>query len=218
MIRGEKSSGRLLDVPLLGFLTVVADDDLGLVGGYLLLDAAARPVEFHCTAPLRPTRAQRILYGPTLSAYLHGEQIAPALVAKSEHAPLAVLTDVEAVLAARTRVDVPLALVASGVNDGATRLATFEIGGQTLAVIAKNAGDRERIVERLAAIEELFDLTEPLNASGKRSRKHNATRKAARLDATMNEPQRTQRVAEGRNCKMQIVNCKFALCIFQFSI
>jgi hypothetical protein len=161
MTRGEKSPGRLLDVPLLGFLTVVADDDLGLVGGYLLVDAAARPVEFHCTAPLRPTRAQRILYGPTLSAYLHGEQIAPALVAKSEHAPLAVLTDDEAVLAARSRIDVPLALVAGGVHDGATRLATFEIEGQTLAVIAKNASDRERIVERLAAIDELFDLTEP---------------------------------------------------------
>jgi hypothetical protein len=156
MTRGEKSAG-----PLIGFLTVVEDDDLGLVGGYLLLDTAARPVEFHCTAPLRPTRAQRILYGPTLASYLYGELLAPALVAKSTHAPLAVLTDVEMVLASRAHVEPPLALVTRGNDPLPLVWLTFEVGGNTLAVPAKNAADRDRIVERLAAIDDLFELAEP---------------------------------------------------------
>ena len=62
-------------LPAIGFLTVVTIPDQGLVGGYLVLNAAARPLEFHCTTPVRANRAQEILYGPTLRPYLFGEQI-----------------------------------------------------------------------------------------------------------------------------------------------
>ena len=50
--------------PVLGFLTVLEHPQHGLFGGYLLLNLAGRPVEFHCTAPVKPNRAQQILYGP----------------------------------------------------------------------------------------------------------------------------------------------------------
>ena len=53
----------------LGFLTVVENAELGLLGGYLLLNAAGRPLEFHCTAPVKPSRTQEILYGPTLQPF-----------------------------------------------------------------------------------------------------------------------------------------------------
>jgi hypothetical protein len=56
----------------LGFLAVVEHELHGLFGGYLLLNATGRPLEFHCTAPVRPNRAQQILYGPTLEPYLYG--------------------------------------------------------------------------------------------------------------------------------------------------
>ena len=62
-------------VPSVGFLTVQEFTDLGLIGGYLILNAVGRPLEFHCTAPVRPNRAQEILYGPTLAPFLYGEQI-----------------------------------------------------------------------------------------------------------------------------------------------
>ena len=64
MIRpnGQKS------LPAIGFLTVTRDLEQGLFGGYLLLNALGRPLEFHCTAPVRPNRAQEILYGPTLDS------------------------------------------------------------------------------------------------------------------------------------------------------
>ena len=62
---------------LMGFLTVVEHPEFGLFGGYLLLNWAGRPLEFHCTAPLKPNRAQEILYGPTLEPFLYGEQMPP---------------------------------------------------------------------------------------------------------------------------------------------
>ena len=52
-----------------------------------------RPLEFHCTAPIKPNRAQEILYGPTLDAFLYGEQIGRTLLAEAKIEPLLVCTD-----------------------------------------------------------------------------------------------------------------------------
>ena len=70
--------------PTVGFLTIVENDDVGWLGGYLVLDRRARPVEFHCTVPIRPNRAQEILYGPTLRPFLYGEQIGTTLIQKAK--------------------------------------------------------------------------------------------------------------------------------------
>jgi hypothetical protein len=95
----------------MGFLTVVVDREYGLLGGYLLLDLTGRPLEFHCTAPVRPNRAQQILYGPTLEPYLFGEQIGQTLLASADIEPLVVCTDQEPALAVRDYVSVPVVLV-----------------------------------------------------------------------------------------------------------
>jgi hypothetical protein len=97
--------------PALGFLTVLDNPQFGLFGGYLILNLAGRPLEFHCTAPVKPNRAQQILYGPTLEAFLYGEQIGATLLAQAKIEPLAVCTDREPVLAVRETVTLPVALV-----------------------------------------------------------------------------------------------------------
>jgi hypothetical protein len=92
----------------LGFLRVA---DLGagtLIGGYLILNALGRPLEFHCTEPVRPNRAQQILFGSTLEPYLYGEQIGHALVHHSELRPQLLVTDQRAVLAIRALCDIPV--------------------------------------------------------------------------------------------------------------
>lgn len=94
-----------------GFLTVLEHNQHGLMGGYLVLNLAGRPLEFHCTAPVKPNRAQQILYGPTLEPYLYGEQIGQALVNKSTFVPLAIFTDRPPAIAVRMAIDIPLALV-----------------------------------------------------------------------------------------------------------
>ena len=74
---------------------------LGLLGGYLLLNAAGRPLEFHCTTPVKANRTQEILYGQRCKPFLYGEQIGQTLLTKSKLTPLVVCTDSEAMLAVR---------------------------------------------------------------------------------------------------------------------
>ena len=63
-----------------GYLSTLESAEHGYFGGYLIVSPLGRPLEFHCTAPVRPSRAQEILYGPTLQPYLLGEQICGALL------------------------------------------------------------------------------------------------------------------------------------------
>jgi hypothetical protein len=98
-------------LPAIGFLSVVEIPDRGLVGGYLVVTSGARPIEFHCTTPVRANRAQEILYGPTLGPYLYGEQIGQTLLARPRSQPILALTDVEGVLAARHFTSLPVVYV-----------------------------------------------------------------------------------------------------------
>jgi hypothetical protein len=167
----------------LGFLTVVEHEQHGFFGGYLLLNASARPLEFHCTAPVKPNRAQEILYGPTLRPYLCGEQIAHALISKSTAKPVAVCTDEPAVLAVREFVSLPVALVGDpsatrDPQDGgpaqgrslrldaahhSPRLVGFELGRNRLAVAAQYEADRHDLAQRLASLAAHLDLAEPFD-------------------------------------------------------
>ncbi len=97
--------------PTLGFLTVVVDAEGAHVGGYLAVNPVGRPLEFLCTAPVKPNRALQILYGPTLAPYLDGEQIAAALIQKVTLKPVAVCTDCPSVLTAQALVSQPVVLV-----------------------------------------------------------------------------------------------------------
>ena len=45
------------DGGVFGFLTAVDTPTHGLFGGYLVVDSLGRPLEFHCTAPVKVTRA-----------------------------------------------------------------------------------------------------------------------------------------------------------------
>jgi len=105
-------SDSLADLPLVfGFLTVVQQPSVGLVGGYLLLNAQGRPLEFHCTAAVRANRTQEILYGPTLEPYLYGEQIGRTLFQVSKLQPVAIFTDRPAALSAAEHSAAPVWLV-----------------------------------------------------------------------------------------------------------
>jgi hypothetical protein len=92
----------------LGFLTVIDQPRLGLIGGYLILNQAGRPLEFHCTTPLKPNRTQEILYGNTLTPFLCGEQIARTLLIRSKTPVLYVLTNTAAVLAVQEHIEMPV--------------------------------------------------------------------------------------------------------------
>lgn len=179
------SSGLRSSQPV-GFLTVCEYESHGLFGGYLILNTAGRPLEFHCTAPVRPSRAQEILYGATLKAYLYGEQIGQALLEKAKTTPLVVFTDAEPVLTVRDFTPLPVACVmpppqadpAAGTGQPALsvrldegrlgppapfgrRVHTFVVGNQRLAVLQDHEGDAPVIVKHWEPWAADFDLAEP---------------------------------------------------------
>src|SRR5262245_21589194 len=94
-----------------GYLSALESPEHGYFGGYLIVSPQGRPLEFHCTAPIQPSRAQTILYGPTLRPYLIGEQICRALLEAAKLQPQVVLTDSDAALQAHSRFLMPLAIV-----------------------------------------------------------------------------------------------------------
>jgi hypothetical protein len=185
--RNMAASGRKAP-PSIGFLTVCDHDQQGLFGGYLVLNTTGRPVEFHCTAPVRASRAQEILYGATLRPYLYGEQIGQALLGKANMSPLAVFTDEQTVLAVRQFANIPVGCVmedgrrdAPGPNvDGpgysridsahpaikspfAVGLREFSVGQQRVAVLETHEEDARIITQRCEDFADSFDLREPFN-------------------------------------------------------
>jgi hypothetical protein len=175
----------------IGFLTVIDNPQHGLFGGYLVLNLAARPLEFHCTTPIKPNRAQQILYGPTLESFLFGEQIGLTLLGQSKTSPILVCTDREPVMSLAAFVDLPVALVlppeeqqsGNTAPDSAgeatrvlrvdaphqigPRLKTFELGRNRLALTQEKGQDPGRLGmelgEKLGVAAESLDLWEPFS-------------------------------------------------------
>ncbi len=186
-----------------GYLSVYQSPEHGFFGGYLILSALGRPLEFHCTSPVRPSRAQEILYGPTLLPYLVGEQIGGALLAAATLTPRLILTDQPAAMARRAQIDVPIALVImrrgftgqeplplnpadttgiASTGDDWTNLThssngRFTIGNYDLRMPPGFESEQNDVVESLALLAPHVDLGEPFG------RIHEAIREAQRIGA-----------------------------------
>lgn len=144
----------------IGFLTVVEHAEFGLFGGYLLLNAAGRPLEFHCTSPVKADRALEILYGPTLDGYLY-ERIAEVLLAKAKAAPVLVCTDLPE-LSRSASIEMPLVLIRPADDGGAGYAESFALGSNRAALIGETAGQRQEIQHGWSSLEtEDLDLLEP---------------------------------------------------------
>lgn len=143
-----------------GFLTAVDSPTHGLFGGYLVVDALGRPLEFHCTAPVKVSRAQQILYGPTLHGQLHGRQIGGALLAEGKAATAVVLTDLETMLHVRPHTNLPVVLVQATDATPGTGLR-FVVGGAAVSPHPADASRATDLEERLASLSAAVDLREP---------------------------------------------------------
>ena len=148
-------------VSAVGFLTVTEDGGDGLFGGYLGLNFAGRPLEFHCTAPIRPNRAQEILYGPTLRPFLYGEQIGQTLLQASKVEPLVVCTDCPEAMAVAELVDVPVLLVSDAEHELRELGEPFQLGINRVALARAAADQKSLVEERIGELAESFDLSEP---------------------------------------------------------
>jgi hypothetical protein len=160
----------------LGFLTALEVPEQGHVGGLLITNRHGRPLEFQCTAPVKPNRTQQILYGPTLEAFLLGELIGKALVEKSGVKPHLILTERAEILELRNHIPVPVACLephapppvpAPSEAQSDTPVAveeiplTLRIGRQWVRFHASHAEDRPAVEKESAQVSRDSDLREP---------------------------------------------------------
>jgi hypothetical protein len=144
---------------ILGFLSIVTDAS-GVYGGYLVTNAWGRPLEFRLSTAVQPNRVQQILYGPTLTEYLHAELIGKTLIEKTTTQPTLVVTDSRDALGVRTRLGIPTVVVNPDATEGLLDIATSRCS-QPLAYAKKQADDKTVIDARLEAIDPAVDLAEP---------------------------------------------------------
>jgi hypothetical protein len=159
----------------IGFLTVRQHQAHGYFGGYLVVNHLARPLEFQCTVPIKPSRAQIVLYGPTLEGFLCGEQIARALVEKAKIKPQLVMTDSSAVLALSLVSDSPIVQLDNS-HEFSSNSPTLELPrganlptqscriGQNHFLVPKNSmKSKETCEQLLGQLGVDFDLCEPFS-------------------------------------------------------
>lgn len=164
-----------------GYLSVISTAEHGYFGGYLIVGPMGRPLEFHCTAPIRPSRAQQILYGPTLEPFLLGEQIAGAMLEAAKLRPSLILANCEATLHARSRIQSPMVLLresenrsgnAAGETDASTASRATELTSsgphESFAVETFHfvlpigfESDRDSAMSLLTKLVQQIDLAEP---------------------------------------------------------
>ena len=169
-----------------GFLTVLEDPQHGFFGGYLVLSELGRPLEFHCSTPVYPNEAQKILYGASLRPYVLGEIIGQTLVAKGQLAVQAVVTDVEEMLSLTLFRDEKMVCVepqgsASGYQAQEANVPEFALGNYRLFGTSTCAWRPEQLAAAMAPLCSHVELTEPFQ------RIREAIREAQRITETGSE-------------------------------
>jgi len=147
----------------LGFLTAVEDPERGYVGGLLITNRFGRPLEFQCTAPVKPNRTQQILYGPTLKPFVLGELIGKTLIDKAGVKPHLVLTEHDDLLDLRDHVSIPVASLSDvpAGKPGENGPRRLKLGNQLLTFHAGHDEDQGEIERQAAQIPTSADLKEP---------------------------------------------------------
>ena len=145
----------------LGFLTVVQEPS-GWVGGYLVTNSWGRPLEFRLTTAVQPNRVQTVLYGPTLTEYLHADLIGKTLIEKTSVKPDLVIADSPAILGLRHRIDIlTVALQPPGEAIPETTSFTHARSSEPLLLPRRFENDRTAIAELLEHVDSAVDLAEP---------------------------------------------------------
>ena len=168
----------------LGFLTILHDAN-GVLGGYLLTNAWGRPLEFRLSTAVQPNRVQQILYGPTLTEYLHADLIGKTLIEKTSQPPSLVIADTLPALALRSKLDIPVvAIRPEGIDLHSADVLSLQHPASSAPLVysAKYADEVERLEGLLNRIDSAVDLAEPfarIREAVAEARKMGVTNRAA---------------------------------------
>lgn len=141
-------------------------------GAILVTDEWSKPMEFRCTAPVRPNHLQRTLYGSSLLPHVLTELIAAPLIASLRVKPELILIDEEAYFDVRHTAQLPIVRVTrikSGQkheNRAKTKSLLLQCASGRFAQVEIEAhwkfhADLDSCGDRLRDLFSNWDLTEP---------------------------------------------------------
>jgi hypothetical protein len=166
-----------------GFLTVLQEAS-GFVGGYLVTNVWGRPLEFRLSSAVQPNRVQQILYAGTLTSYVCGDLIGKALVDKASVAVQVVVTDCEAAMDLRLKLEVPVLWLAPAEGPRAAALTAM---GAAAAAAAGNRGPlvcHPRFLSDIPLAQDLLGRLEGLDLAEPFARIREAIGEARKMGVT----------------------------------
>jgi len=145
----------------LGFLTIQQEQG-AWIGGYLVTNAWARPLEFRLTSAVQPSRVQQILYGPTLEPHLVADLIGKTLLDKTAVTAQVIVCDHPHATLLAGKVDSALTLIHSGqIPEGFIPLPNGPDWAAGLCVQSGDSEGGETASHVLGCIPVAVDLAEP---------------------------------------------------------
>lgn len=155
-----------------GYLSISKLEPVGYCGGFLLLNATGRPVEFHCTLPINPDRSQEILFGAALLPVLFVDCIGRPLTQKASRPPELILVDDDLLLGLQKGLECPVIhlneslTVAAGMGQATLDGAPSGVPDRDLSPLVGSPLADSRLVQRptpeiVSRLAERVELAEP---------------------------------------------------------
>ncbi len=134
-------------------------------GAILVTDEWSKPLEFRCTAPVRPNQLQRTLYGKSLLPHVLTELIGNPLLNSIQEKPQLILIADEAYFDVRHKISVPVIRIAKPSGSKSKALLIQSASGKfdqvEIEAHLKFASDLDSVSERLRDLFGRWDLNEP---------------------------------------------------------
>jgi hypothetical protein len=179
MSENNHTSNGQMQVGFLGHLDF--ENGSAYRGAILVTDAWGKPLEFRCTAPVKPNQVQRTLYGQTLMPHILVELLASPLLQSCQAKPEVILVQEASFFDVRHRFEAPVVLLrrqGAGVNvrsDGDEELhkpivVASESGKFDPIVVESHwqfPGDLQSCCDRVRELFGRWDLMEPFERLNK---------------------------------------------------
>jgi len=134
-------------------------------GAILVTDDGSKPLEFRCTAPVRPNQLQRTLYGKSLLPHVLTELIGNPLLNSIHEKPQLILISDEAYFDVRHKISVPVIRIAKSNGAKSKALLIQSASGKfdqvEIEAHLKFTSDLDSVSERLRDLFGRWDLNEP---------------------------------------------------------
>ena len=144
-----------------GFFSVVSVGTTAYIGGFLVLNSMGRPLEFHCTEAVKPTRAQEILYGNTLQPYVFCDQIGKALTNASKIKPSIIFVDSPQSLEIRDQIETLVFMIRNRNEQSVSDDNILSLGNLELLPWNQSPTDIDAISDKQRETIGNWDLLEP---------------------------------------------------------